>query len=250
MKIISWNVNGLRAVLRKNFNEYLASESPDIFCIQETKARPEDVVQDWTCGYAPYWNSAEKKGYSGTCILTKTPPIRVSQGIGIPRHDKEGRVVVAEFSSFSLVNVYVPNSQRELTRLDYRQEWDRDFLQFLKNLETQKPVIVCGDLNVAHTEADLTNPKANARNHGFTMEERMGFEAILASGFIDTFRVFNKESGHYTWWSPMNRARERNVGWRIDYFLVSKTLLPHLESAFIRSQITGSDHCPVGIVLS
>jgi exodeoxyribonuclease III len=249
VKIISWNVNGLRAVIRKNFDEYITTESPDVMCLQETKARPEDVSQDWSRTYTAYWNSAEKKGYSGTCILTKTPAISIRQGIGVPRHDSEGRVLAAEFANFHLVNVYVPNSQRELTRLDYRQEWDRDFLNFLRNLEASKPVIVCGDMNVAHTEADLANPKANTRNHGFTKEERSGFEAMIAAGFVDTFRVFNKASGHYTWWSPMNRARERNVGWRIDYFLVSKAVLPCLKDAFIRDQITGSDHCPVGILL-
>lgn len=249
VKIISWNVNGLRAALRKNFIEYLNSESPDIICVQETKARPEDVNQEWPEPYKALWNSADKRGYSGTCILTKHLPIRVSTGIGSNQHDSEGRVILAEFPRFHLVNVYVPNSQRELTRLRYRQIWDRDFLVFLRNLQSAKPVVVCGDFNVAHTELDLTHPKANTRNHGFTREEREGFQSILDAGFIDSFRQFNKEGGHYTWWSPMNRARERNVGWRIDYLLVSEALRPNLREGFIRREIGGSDHCPVGIQL-
>lgn len=250
MKLISWNVNGLRAVLRKNFLDFLASESPDILCVQETKARPEDVEQLWPSGYTTHWSSAEKKGYSGTCIFTRQRPLRVTTGIGFPAHDSEGRVVTAEYEDFQLVNVYVPNSQRELTRLPYRQEWDRAFLEYLIQLEETKPVIFCGDLNVAHSEIDLTHPKANARNHGFTVEERSGFDAFLKAGFVDTFREFEKGGGHYTWWSPMNRARERNVGWRIDYFLISQALRPRLNKAFIRADIPGSDHCPVGIELT
>jgi exodeoxyribonuclease-3 len=249
VKIISWNVNGLRAALRKNFIEYLNRESPDILCVQETKARPEDVIQEWPSPYKAFWNSAEKRGYSGTCILSKQPPLRVSTGIGLIQHDTEGRLIIAEFPRFQLVNVYVPNSQRELTRLPYRQTWDRDFLGFLRTIQTGKPVVVCGDFNVAHTELDLTHPKANARNHGFTSEEREGFQSILNAGFVDSFREFNKEGGHYTWWSPMNRARERNVGWRIDYLLISEALRTHLAEAFIRKEIEGSDHCPVGITL-
>lgn len=249
MKLLSWNVNGLRAVLRKNFLEFLAAETPDILCLQETKCRPEDVEQLWPADYTTYWNSAEKKGYSGTAIFTRTRPLQVTQGIGMAEHDREGRVLTAEYADFILVNSYVPNSQRELTRLPYRQQWDRDFLAYLKGLEQRKPVIWCGDLNVAHTEIDLANPKANVKNHGFTPEERAGFGAALAAGFVDTFREFEKGPRHYTWWSPMGGARGRNVGWRIDYFLASAALRPRLKSAFIRPDVLGSDHCPVGLEL-
>jgi exodeoxyribonuclease-3 len=249
VKLLSWNVNGLRAVLRKNFLEFLAAETPDILCLQETKCRPEDVEQLWPADYTTYWNSAEKKGYSGTAIFTRTRPLQVTQGIGVAEHDREGRVVTAEYADFILVNSYVPNSQRELTRLPYRQQWDRDFLAYLKGLEQRKPVIWCGDLNVAHTEIDLANPKANVKNHGFTPEERAGFGAALAAGFVDTFREFEKGPRHYTWWSPMGGARGRNVGWRIDYFLASAALRPRLKSAYIRPDVLGSDHCPVGLEL-
>jgi exodeoxyribonuclease-3 len=249
VKLLSWNVNGLRAVLRKNFLEFLAAETPDILCLQETKCRPEDVEQLWPADYTTYWNSAEKKGYSGTAIFTRTRPLQVTQGIGLAEHDHEGRVLTAEYADFILVNSYVPNSQRELTRLPYRQQWDRDFLAYLKGLEQRKPVIWCGDLNVAHTEIDLANPKANVKNHGFTPEERAGFGAALAAGFVDTFREFEKGPRHYTWWSPMGGARGRNVGWRIDYFLASAALRPRLKSAFIRPGVLGSDHCPVGLEL-
>ena len=249
MKLLSWNVNGLRAVLRKNFLEFLEDEKPDILCLQETKASPDDVEQLWPAHYTTYWNTAEKKGYSGTAIFTKTRPLNISTGIGVPVHDREGRVLTAEFADHFLVNVYVPNSQRELTRLPYRQRWDHDFLRYLKKLEKSKPVIFCGDLNVAHTEIDLANPKANVKNHGFTPQERAGFGALLKAGFIDTFREFEKAVGHYSWWSPMAGARSRNIGWRIDYFLVSTTLRPRLKSAFIRPEVFGSDHCPVGIEL-
>jgi len=250
MKLISWNVNGLRAVLRKNFLEYLAEERPDILCLQETKAGPDDVEQLWPADYTTYWNTAQKKGYSGTVIFTKQRPIRTACGIGMAEHDTEGRVLTAEFPEYHLVNVYVPNSKRELTRLPYRQQWDRDFLRYLKKLEKKKPVIFCGDLNVAHTEIDLANPKANVKNHGFTPEERAGFDAFVKAGFIDTFREFKKDGGHYTWWAPFANARARNIGWRIDYFLASSALRPRLKKAFIRSEVLGSDHCPVGIELS
>jgi len=250
MLLISWNVNGLRAVLRKSFLDYFDSEAPDIFCLQETKAGPDDVEQLWPVSYTTYWNTAEKKGYSGTAIFTKTRPLNVSTGIGIEKHDREGRVLTAEFGDFFLVNVYVPNSQRELGRLAYRQQWDRDFLRYLKKLERRKPVIFCGDLNVAHTELDLTNPKANVKNHGFTPEERAGFTAFVKAGFLDTFREFEKGGGHYTWWAPFANARARNVGWRIDYFLISKSLRPRLQRAFIRNEVTDSDHCPVGIEIT
>jgi len=220
MKLISWNVNGLRAVLRKNFLDYLAKEAPDVLCLQETRAGPDDVEQLWPVTYTTYWNTARKQGYAGTAIFTTIRPIQVTRGIGAAEHDGEGRVLTAEYADYFLVNVYVPNSQRELTRLAYRRKWDRQFLKYLKALERKKPVIFCGDLNVAHTELDLSNPKANVGNHGFTPQERAGFSAFVKSGFIDTFREFDKRNGHYTWWSPMPGVRDRNVGWRIDYFQV------------------------------
>ena len=250
MKLLSWNVNGLRAVLKKNFLEFLAAEDPDILCLQETKCAPADVEPVWPGHYSVCWNSAEKKGYSGTAIFSKTTPKQVTLGIGHGHHDREGRVITAEFADFFLVNVYVPNSQRELTRLPYRQEWDRDFLAYLKGLEKTKPVIFCGDLNVAHTEIDLANPKANVKNHGFTPEERAGFTKVVESGFVDTFREFEKGGGHYSWWSPMGGARGRNVGWRIDYVMISRALRPKLKRAYILPKILGSDHCPVGIELA
>lgn len=250
MKLISWNVNGLRAVLRKNFLDYLEAEKPDILCLQETKAEANDVEQLWPAHYKTYWNSAEKKGYSGTVIFSRHEPVKVTTGIGVAEHDKEGRVVTAEYKDFHLVNVYVPNSQRELTRLPYRQQWDKDFLAYLKKLEKKKPVIFCGDLNVAHTEIDLANPKANMKNHGFTAEERAGFSTFIEAGFIDTFREFEKGGGHYSWWAVFANARARNVGWRLDYFLISKSLRPKLQRAFIQSKVEGSDHCPVGIEIA
>lgn len=250
MKFISWNVNGIRAVLKKGFADFIESEKPDILALQETKATPEDVVVPQALAeYTAFWNIAEKKGYSGTAIFTKTKPIAVTFGIGIAEHDREGRVITAEYANFFLVNVYVPNSKRELTRLAYRQEWDRDFLAYLKKLEVQKPVIWCGDLNVAHTEIDLARPKDNVKNHGFTSEERAGFDAFVGAGFVDIFREFEKTGGHYTWWSQMGTARARNIGWRIDYFLCSDSLRKRLKSATIYPHIMGSDHCPVGIVL-
>jgi exodeoxyribonuclease-3 len=249
VKLISWNVNGLRAVLRKNFLEYLEQEKPDVLCLQETKCHPDDIEQLWPVAYTTYWNCAEKKGYSGSAIFTRSRPLKVVPHIGIAVHDREGRVLTAEFADFFLVNVYVPNSKRELTRLAYRQEWDRDFLSYLRKLEKKKPVVFCGDLNVAHAEIDLANPKANVHNHGFTPEERAGFTAFVKAGFIDTFREFEKGGGHYSWWSPMSGARSRNVGWRIDYFLVSAALRPRLKRAFICPDVPGSDHCPVGIEL-
>jgi exodeoxyribonuclease-3 len=249
MKLLSWNVNGLRAGLRKNFLGFLASEAPDLLAVQETKCTAADLPENWN-GYHPFWNSADKKGYSGTGVLTRTPPIAVHRGIGIAVHDREGRVLTLEFEAFFLVNVYVPNSQRELTRLDYRQAWDRSFVGYLAALQERKPVVCCGDLNVAHQPRDLARPKENARTHGFTAEERAGFDAFLAAGFVDTFRQFVEEGGHYTWWSQMNRARERNIGWRIDYFLASTPLQPALRRAWILSDVPGSDHCPVGLELA
>lgn len=247
MKLISWNVNGLRAVLRRNFLDYLAEESPDMLCLQETRCSPDDVEQLWPASYTTYWNCAERKGYSGTALFTRERPLAVTCGIGRKEHDREGRVLTAEYADFFLVNVYVPNAQRELTRLPYRQKWDRAFRRYLRTLDERKPVIFCGDLNVAHTEIDLANPKANVKNHGFTPEERAGFTALVKAGFLDTFREFETGGGHYTWWTPMGGARQRNVGWRIDYFLISRRLRPRLKSAFIRSEVNGSDHCPVGV---
>jgi exodeoxyribonuclease-3 len=247
VKLISWNVNGLRAVLKKNFLEFLATEKPDVLCLQETKCTPDQVEQLWPASYTTFWNCAEKKGYSGTAIFTKERPLKVTPHIGVTEHDNEGRVLTAEYADFFLVNVYVPNSKRELTRLAYRQQWDKDFLAYLKKLEKKKPVIWCGDLNVAHTEIDLSNPKANAKNHGFTPEERAGFDAVVKAGFVDTFREFEKGGGHYTWWSPMSNARARNIGWRLDYFLISQSLRSQLKRAAILPHVTGSDHCPVVI---
>ena len=250
MKLISWNVNGLRSVMRKGvLLELLEAEQPDVLCLQETKAAPEDAEPLWFAGWHAAWNTAEKKGYSGTLTLSKTKPLSVTQGMGRPDHDREGRIVTTEFPGFFLVNVYVPNSKRELERLPYRQEWDRDFLAFLKTLEQRKPVIFCGDLNVAHTEIDLARPKDNVRNHGFTQEERAGFSAFVAAGFVDSFREFTRDGGHYTWWSQMNNARARNIGWRIDYFLCSAALRAKLKSASILPHVTGSDHCPVALEL-
>jgi exodeoxyribonuclease-3 len=249
MKLISWNVNGLRAILNKGFLEFIKTQNPDIICLQETKA---NGFQLGTPGYYQYWNHAEKKGYSGTAVFTKIKPIKVTYGIGKPGHDKEGRVIACEYNDFILVNVYTPNSQRELTRLKYRQEWDREFLQFLKALEKNKPAVVCGDFNVAHNDIDIARPKDNMTtatrpgNAGFTDQERVGFDNIIKADFIDTFREFDK-SPKYTWWSYMFNARAKNIGWRIDYFIVSKALMPKLKGAFILGKVMGSDHCPVGI---
>ena len=248
MKIISWNVNGIRAILKKGFIEYVKEENPDVLCLQETKAHPDQVDLAFT-NYAHFWNSAQKKGYSGTVIFTKHKPVNVSYGIDIKEHDTEGRVITLEFEKYYLVNVYTPNSGRALDRLKYRVEWDKTFLAYLKKLEKKKPVIFCGDLNVAHKEIDLANPKSNEHNAGFTKEEREGFTHIVDAGFIDTFREFNKEGGNYTWWTYMFNARARNVGWRIDYFCISPTLRPMLKDAFIKPKVMGSDHCPVGIIL-
>ena len=213
MKLISWNVNGIRAALKKGFTGFIAAEQPDIVCLQETKATPDDVVVPAELAeYAWFWNPAEKKGYAGTAIFTRQPPLAVTCGIGTAEHDREGRVITAEYPDFFLVNVYVPNAQRELTRLPYRQQWDRDFLAYLKRLEATKPVIFCGDLNVAHTAIDLARPRENVKTHGFTPEERAGFSALVAAGLLDTFREFEKGGGHYTWWSQMGTARARKIG--------------------------------------
>lgn len=249
MKLISWNVNGIRAVLKKNFVAFIETAAPDVLCVQETKAAPEQVSLALP-GYQQFWNTAEKKGYAGTAIFTKIAPLSVRRGMGVAEHDREGRVLTAEFADFFLVNVYTPNAKRDLSRLEYRVQWDADFLKFLQRLERKKPVVFCGDLNVAHTEIDLANPKANVGNHGFTPEERAGFDNFVKHGFLDSFREFHREGGHYTWWSQIGNARSRNVGWRIDYFCISAVLRPRLQKAFILPEVTGSDHCPVGIVLA
>lgn len=246
MKIISWNVNGIRAVLKKGFLDFVKKENPDIICLQETKAHPDQVDTIMHDYEHHYWHSAQRKGYSGTAVFSKVEPISVLYGDG-PMEDDEGRVISLEFKDYYVVTVYTPNSKRELERLDYRQEWDANFLKFLKKLEKKKPVVLCGDLNVAHKEIDLARPKTNTQSAGFTPEERKGFENLLNAGFIDTFREFNKEPENYTWWSYMFKSRERNVGWRIDYFCISKILRKKLKKAFILPDVMGSDHCPVGI---
>lgn len=249
-RLISWNVNGLRAVLGKGLPDFLAEARPEVLCLQEIKAHPEQVDDlSWAKGYEAFWNPAEKKGYSGTAVFTKSSPLSVKMGMDLAEHDKEGRVMTLEFPEWFLVNVYTPNSQAELARLEYRQRWDRDFLAFLKSLEKRKPVIFCGDLNVAHKEIDLANPKTNRRNPGFTDEERAGMDALLAAGFVDTFRLFHPEPGQYTWWSMRSGARARNVGWRIDYWITSEALRPRLKASTIWPHIMGSDHCPVELCL-
>ena len=248
MKIISWNVNGIRAVIKKGFYDFLNEYKPDIICIQETKAHKDQVNIELDNYPYQYWNSAQKKGYSGVAIFSKVEPIKVENNMNIEKHDLEGRVITLEFSDYYLVTVYTPNSKRDLSRLDYRyNEWDRDFLNFLKKLEEKKPVIFCGDLNAAHTEIDLKNPKTNHKNAGFTKEEREGFTNYINNGFIDTFREFTKEGGHYTWWSYMFQARKRDIGWRIDYFCISKILRKYLINSTILKTILGSDHCPIMI---
>lgn len=249
MRLISWNVNGLRACVGKNFLDFFNEINADIFCIQESKLQEGQIDLNLP-GYYQYWNYAEKKGYSGTAIFTKKEPLSVSYGIGIPEHDKEGRVITLEFENFYMLTVYTPNSQNELARLSYRMEWEDAFLSYLKKLENTKPVIVCGDFNVAHQEIDLKNPKTNRKNAGFTDEEREKFTILLNSGFIDTFRHFYPDAeGIYSWWSYRFQARAKNAGWRIDYFLVSECLKENLKSAHIHTDILGSDHCPVECVL-
>ena len=246
MKLISWNVNGLRACMNKGFEDFLRASEADAFCLQETKMQREqaDFVFD---GYEEYWNSAEKKGYSGTAIFSKNVPLNVIYGIGIEEHDKEGRVITAEYENFYLVTVYTPNSQRELARLDYRMVWEDVFRDYLLKLDEKKPVIVCGDLNVAAEEIDLKNPKTNRKNAGFTDEERAKFRELKAAGFIDTFRHLHPEEVKYSWWSYMFKAREKNAGWRIDYFVVSERIADKVKAAEIHTEILGSDHCPVSI---
>jgi exodeoxyribonuclease-3 len=249
MKLISWNVNGFRAILKNGFNDFVQLVNPDIICLQETKVHPSQININLNC-YHQFWNAAERRGYSGTAIFSKAEPQALTYGLGISHHDKEGRLITAEFMDYFLVNVYTPNSKRGLLRLDYRtQQWDPDFFTYIKMLEKNKPVVVCGDLNVAHKEIDLANPRQNRRNAGFTYEERASMDRVIEAGFIDTFREFEKGPGHYSWWSYIGRAREKNVGWRIDYFLISPELRPRLQNAFILPEVTGSDHCPVGIIL-
>ena len=245
MKLISWNVNGLGACMTKGFMDAFESLNADIFCLQETKLSEGQLALEIP-GYHQYWNYAEKKGYSGTAIFTKEEPLSAAYGIGIPEHDHEGRVITLEYEKFYFVTVYTPNSQDGLKRLDYRMEWEKAFLAYLKKLEEKKPVIFCGDLNVAHQEIDLKNPKTNRKNAGFTDEERARFSELLKEGFVDTFRYFYpEETGIYSWWSYRFHAREKNAGWRIDYFLVSEVLKDELKDAKIHTEIFGSDHCPV-----
>ncbi len=247
IKIISWNVNGIRACVKKGFEKFVDKEKPDILCIQETKAHPDQVDEMMHDYEHHYWNSAEKKGYSGTAVFSKIKPLSVIYGDG-PMNDDQGRVITLEFEKFVLINVYTPNSKRGLVGLERREKWDKDFSKFIDTFK--KPVVVCGDLNVAHTEIDLAHPKANYnKNAGYTQKEINGLERYFKAGLIDSFREFNKEPKNYTWWSYMFNARKNNVGWRIDYFLVSKKLKSELKDAFILPDVMGSDHCPVGIIL-
>lgn len=249
MKLISWNVNGLRACVGKGFMDFFKEADADIFCLQETKLQEGQISLELP-GYHQYWNYAEKKGYSGTAIFTKAEPLSVTYGIGIEEHDHEGRVITLEFPDFYMITVYTPNSQDGLARLDYRMKWEDDFLAYIKKLEEKKPVIFCGDLNVAHKEIDLKNPKTNRKNPGFTDEEREKFTVITASGLIDTFRYFYPDlENAYSWWSYRFHAREKNTGWRIDYFVASECLKDRLSDAVIYKDIMGSDHCPVGLLL-
>ena len=249
MKFISWNVNGIRACVNKGFLEYFKNIDADIFCIQETKLQEGQIELNLE-GYHQYWNYAQKKGYSGTAIFTKKKPLSVNYGIGIEEHDTEGRVITLEFEDFHFVTVYTPNSQSELKRLDYRMKWEDDFREYLLKLDSKKPVIMCGDLNVAHKEIDLKNPKTNRKNAGFTDEERNKFTEFLESGFTDTYRFFNPDNTEaYSWWSYRFKAREKNNGWRIDYFCTSEKLKDRLVSADIHKDILGSDHCPIELII-
>ncbi|MBQ2956705.1 MAG: exodeoxyribonuclease III [Clostridia bacterium] len=249
MKLISWNVNGLRACAQKGFFESMAALDADVICLQETKMQADQMDASMP-GYAVWFNSAVKKGYSGTAVFSRIPPVSVTQDIGIEEHDQEGRVITVEFEDFYLVNCYTPNAQRELTRLDYRMKWEDDFRAYLKKLDDVKPVILCGDLNVAHQEIDLKNPKTNHKNAGFTDEERGKFTELLSSGFIDSFRFFYPDkTGEYSWWSYIRNARATNAGWRIDYFVVSEKLKERMTGASIHQEIFGSDHCPVELTI-
>ncbi|MBQ2669013.1 MAG: exodeoxyribonuclease III [Clostridia bacterium] len=249
MKLISWNVNGLRACMTKGFAEFLAAEDPDVICLQETKMQREQAEFDFP-GYHEYWNSAEKKGYSGTAVFTKQEPLSVSYGIGVEEVDAEGRVICAEYPAFYLVTVYTPNAQRELVRIDFRMAFEDTFRAYLGKLREKKPVVVCGDMNVAHKPIDLKNAKANIGNAGFSYEERGKFSELLASGFVDTFRMlYPDKEGAYSWWSYMFKSREKNTGWRIDYFLVSEDFKDKVQDSLILSDVMGSDHCPVELLL-
>jgi len=249
MKLISWNVNGLRACMDKGFMDFFKEMDADVFCLQETKLQAGQIEMDLP-GYYQYWNYAEKKGYSGTAMFTKAEPLNVTYGIGVEEHDHEGRVITAEFEEYYVVTVYTPNSQRELARLDYRMTWEEAFLNYIKSLDAKKPVTFCGDLNVAHKEIDLKNPKTNHKNAGFTDEERACFSKVLETGFVDTFRYFYPEMKDiYSWWSYMFQARAKNAGWRIDYFVTSERLNEKLEDAKIHTTVMGSDHCPVELTL-
>jgi exodeoxyribonuclease-3 len=247
MKLISWNVNGLRAVLKKGFEDFFYDVDADIFCIQETKMQEGQIENFELEGYIQYWNSAVKKGYSGTAIFTKIKPNKVTYGIGIEEHDQEGRVITLEFDTFYLVNIYTPNSKRSLERLDYRMIWEDEIRKYLSNLNKQKPVIMCGDLNVAHEEIDLKNPKTNRGNAGFTDEERSKMTELLNANFTDSFRYIYPEKIAYSWWSYMGNARQKDIGWRIDYFIVSNDSKDKIKDAYIYKDIYGSDHCPVGL---
>ena len=253
MKLVSWNVNGLRAAVTKGFEQFFKEINADIFCIQETKMQEEQItesIKEIFKEYNSYWNSAEKKGYSGTAVFSKIKPLSVSYGIGIEEHDKEGRVITLEFDTFYLVNCYTPNAKRELERLEYRMVWEDAFREYLLNLNKAKPVVLCGDLNVAHEEIDLKNPKTNKGNAGFTDEERGKMTELLNAGFTDTFRyLYPDKTGCYSWWSYMFKSREKNAGWRIDYFIVSKSIEKKIKESYIFSEIMGSDHCPVGLEL-
>lgn len=250
MKLVSWNVNGLRAVMGKGFMDIFRAFDADIFCLQETKLQKGQIEMDLP-GYYQYWNYAKKKGYSGTAVFSKKEALSVQYGIGMEEHDQEGRVITLEFDDFYFVTVYTPNAQRELTRLSYRMEWEDAFLQYLKKLEAHKPVVFAGDLNAAHRPIDLKNPASNKNNAGFTQEERGKMDALLSSGFTDTFRYFYPDlEGAYSWWSYMFHAREKNAGWRIDYFIVSNSLQPRLRDAAIHSDVFGSDHCPVSLIMA
>jgi exodeoxyribonuclease-3 len=249
MKLISWNVNGLRACLTKGFEDFFNNVDADIFCVQETKMQ-EDQAQFDLPGYDKYWNSAAKKGYSGTAVFTRLKPLSVTYGLNIEEHDQEGRIITLEFENFFLVNVYTPNSKRELLRLDYRMKWEDDFRIYIEQLDKEKPLIVCGDINVAHEEIDIKNPKSNRRNAGFTDEERGKMTTLLQAGFTDSFRyLYPDKTDAYTWWSYMMNARARNIGWRIDYFLLSDRLRESVKDATIHCDVMGSDHCPIGLEL-
>ena len=249
MKLISWNVNGIRACLKKGFLDFFKEANADIFCLQETKCQQGQVELEIE-GYTSYWNSAEKKGYSGTAVFTKKKPLNVTYGIGKEEHDKEGRIITLEFENFYLVTNYTPNAKRELERPDYRMIWEDEIRKYLLNLNKTKPVIMCGDLNVAHEEIDLKNPKTNRGNAGFTDEEREKMTELLNAGFTDSFRYLYPEKQEYSWWSYMGHAREKNIGWRIDYFITSKDIKKNIKEATIYSEVLGSDHCPIGLEIN